>query len=452
MAKVQPAQEQFIDQQFPLQGVDLSNEYVGQRPQTTEVGTNCRAFEPLTHRGRGGSRAGLVRYLDTPIIAGALIQHLNIIVDPQAEALGISFDDTGGDDEAFEDPSDGGRNLIGDGSIGDIYVGGSGFHTNKNKSPKHPKLRIVANNRTKTFGDTLVFANTEYTKTGLLSGDSIASLFLSSTGADAGAALGTYPILIGTVNLNLTHIDPSTGLPLTYRIKKIPGTLTVQGASTVAFVQANNEQYTYGIEPPPNSLAFNSDVSAGNLIVVAFSSNFVPGATPAIADSQGNAYTLAGTGVGGTDIDSNVDVQRIFLWYTLAGSSGPNTVTINYTVGPTAGRDIEISLAEYSGLSGVVDAVVPGNNSYHAANPALAMTTQTIPVNFPNDLVIAVFNDQNGNAATPDAGWTQRTANSTRGIIIDNLDVSASVAATMTVAPPGATYGYVEIGISFLKT
>lgn len=67
-----PAQpETFADIRFPLAGIDSSDRYDSPPSKssplgvskTTQVGVNVRSFESLTGRGRGGSRAGLVKYI-----------------------------------------------------------------------------------------------------------------------------------------------------------------------------------------------------------------------------------------------------------------------------------------------------------------------------------------------------------------------------------------------------
>src|SRR5690606_6643770 len=55
-------------------------------------------------------------------------------------------------------------------------------------------LTITANNRSKTYGETLVLGTAEFTPTGLVNGDAVTSVTLSSTGAVATAAVTTYDI------------------------------------------------------------------------------------------------------------------------------------------------------------------------------------------------------------------------------------------------------------------
>lgn len=79
---------------FPLKGLNVATSYGQQPEQTAAVGVNVRAFD-ADGRGRGGSRAGLSKFLADTVPSGAhLIQHLNIIVDPQSPALLGDLDPT----------------------------------------------------------------------------------------------------------------------------------------------------------------------------------------------------------------------------------------------------------------------------------------------------------------------------------------------------------------------
>lgn len=96
-----PSNEQLADFEFPLGGINLLTEFQEQPPGTTPISINCRGINPDSLRARGGSRAGLSKYITDVIPADATqtlqIQHLAVIVDPQAEALGQKFfvpDDT----------------------------------------------------------------------------------------------------------------------------------------------------------------------------------------------------------------------------------------------------------------------------------------------------------------------------------------------------------------------
>lgn len=122
---------------FPVAGVDVSTEFQRQPPQTTPVGQNVRAFDVLAERGRGGSRSGLSRFIDATVNGANLIQHLTVVVDPQADALAPSETDV----DDIPDPSDGGRNLLTDGSVRLVRRGGN---ANRHLTPQSPAPTGIA--------------------------------------------------------------------------------------------------------------------------------------------------------------------------------------------------------------------------------------------------------------------------------------------------------------------
>jgi hypothetical protein len=190
------APEAMTDMPFPLQGIDVSCEFEQQPPQTTPVGKNVRGYEPGTMRARGGSRPGLSEYVPVRVNGANLIQHLNYVVDPQEAALLTGFDPVAGGatiaDPSTNDPSDpfGQRNP---GRA--VRPGGSGSGLNRHRYRRLlPTPTILPKDEAKLQGQTFTFAGTEFTATGLLPGDKILSVTLTSAGAPASAAPGNYSI------------------------------------------------------------------------------------------------------------------------------------------------------------------------------------------------------------------------------------------------------------------
>ncbi|WP_300042724.1 GLUG motif-containing protein, partial [uncultured Paracoccus sp.] len=79
-------------------------------------------------------------------------------------------------------------------------------------------LTIRANDQEKDFGDSFLFGGDEFTPSGLLYDDSVASVDLGSGGAGAGAAVGEYAIAASDAE--------GSGLS-NYDITYVPGTMTV---------------------------------------------------------------------------------------------------------------------------------------------------------------------------------------------------------------------------------
>lgn len=105
---------------FPIQGQDVSGEFMTQPGLTTPRAANVRAADPLTMRLRGGSRTGLAKFVGEQVSGAALIQHLNVVVDPTVDALIPDYID--GTSNLTPDPTEPARNPFGR----SVRTGGSG--------------------------------------------------------------------------------------------------------------------------------------------------------------------------------------------------------------------------------------------------------------------------------------------------------------------------------------
>ena len=61
-----------LDVWFPEKGIDLSVPFGQQAPGTTPDCLNVRLKEPLTGRKRGGTRAGLAKFIEEQSPAGGV--------------------------------------------------------------------------------------------------------------------------------------------------------------------------------------------------------------------------------------------------------------------------------------------------------------------------------------------------------------------------------------------
>jgi hypothetical protein len=75
-----PAKESTSSLTFPVEGIDLSRGFDMQRPNTTIIGQNVRAYEPGTARARGGQRPGTSKFIGTRVNAANAVQELNYVV------------------------------------------------------------------------------------------------------------------------------------------------------------------------------------------------------------------------------------------------------------------------------------------------------------------------------------------------------------------------------------
>jgi hypothetical protein len=127
-------------------------------------------------------------------------------------------------------------------------------------------LNITANNASKTYGTTLNFTGSEFTSVGLVNGDVVSGVTLSSAGAVATANAGSYSIVPS--NAAISNVSASN-----YTISYVNGTLTVNPAPLT--VTANALSKIYGNVDPALTYAIstgalvNGDLLGGNLSRVA---------------------------------------------------------------------------------------------------------------------------------------------------------------------------------------
>ncbi len=99
-------------------------------------------------------------------------------------------------------------------------------------------LTITADDATKTYGDTVTFAGTEFTTSGLLGSDSVDSVTLNSAGAAATATVAGSPYAI------VASAAVGTGLA-NYTITYVDGVLTVDPAALT--ITADDQSKAFGV-------------------------------------------------------------------------------------------------------------------------------------------------------------------------------------------------------------
>ncbi|HEX7490991.1 MAG TPA: MBG domain-containing protein [Candidatus Limnocylindrales bacterium] len=169
-------------------------------------------------------------------------------------------------------------------------------------------LVITASSRTKTYGQTVNFAGTEFTTTGLASGDAVTSVTLTSTGAAAGATVAGSPYDIVVT----PGSEVGTGLA-NYHISYAVGHLTVNKA--VLNVKANDASRAYGAANPTFAATISGYVGSDTISVVTGAPSF---STTAIATSPVSGATYPITPAIGTLAAAN---------YTFTFSNGTLTIT-----------------------------------------------------------------------------------------------------------------------------
>lgn len=474
MPQQQQAPPDISDLFFPINGTDVSIELEQQTSDTTPLGVNVRAFEPTTQRARGGSRAGLGQYIPEQLphdyVSGSrVIQHLQVIVDPSAQALGASFPDIAGgfpylsfDVFPFE--------ILGDGSWNMVYLGGSGFSTNKDKKRKFAQLVLQANNQSKPSGEEFTWAGDEYTilHGTLQPGDEIKSVTFRSQGAPADAAPGTYKIIPS--NAVIQQVVDNKPYQILYK----NGTMTVTPGVGITLQQALGLGFPI---PIPNSGTvpvgtFEGQVLTGELIVVALRLNTladgtdVAPSTPiatSVNDNSGNSYTqIQGDFVvifDATGNNAGSERTRISLWYAVAQSDSPALqLTITYSGANPSGLFSAISgtALNYSGtIVSPFDGSSSNNGTMNNRPTPTPFSTGNIGIIGNNELLLVyafsssggpTFVSPSGFIMCPNVGGSSFWI----GYVIVPSSGDVDVQGTLGVGPAaGTTDQWAVIGASF---
>ena len=84
-----------VDVQFPVNGIAISSGFFPDRPLTSQIANNVRSFDAIAERKRGGSRAGVAKYVTQQIpnwTTGNPIQHLAQLTILDADLIITSFE------------------------------------------------------------------------------------------------------------------------------------------------------------------------------------------------------------------------------------------------------------------------------------------------------------------------------------------------------------------------
>jgi len=181
--------------------------------------------------------------------------------------------------------------------------------------------------------------------------------------------------------------------------------------------------------------AFSSNVTSGNVVIVAITADNAVALTFGVSDTLGTTYTaVASPVVNGT--------RQVQIFYGALTSSGANTVTVS--TGATSGP-LSAGIAEYSGLY----TGSPLDASSSATGTSNSPTTGSIPVSGNGELVLGVLaaGQPGMNFSITDAGgFTNRYSGVTSGnstIDVEDTSASSATAATWTItnSPSWAAMG-----------
>jgi hypothetical protein len=192
--------------------------------------------------------------------------------------------------------------------------------------------------------------------------------------------------------------------------------LSVYGAEAITIVQSNGPAYQGS---SPGTAAFTSNVTKGNLLIVAGGAYSGAGTVSAPTDTLTNAWTLViqtntAAGCGGA--------CGAYLYYAIANASGADTVSMAFSA-----TDLALSLAEISGANAVDQKAAANGTSTTAASG-------NMNTNAANELMFA-FIITNDGTVTPVSPFTLVAANSVNTLSeSDIVSTTGTYNATATLA------------------
>ena len=167
-------------------------------------------------------------------------------------------------------------------------------------------LTVTAANRSKTYGQAVTFGGTEFTPSGLVNGDTVTSVTLTSSGAAATAVVAGSPYAI------VPSAAVGTGLN-NYTIAYANGALAVSPAALT--VTASNRSKTYGqtVVFAGTEFTFSGLLNSDTVNSVTLTSS----GAAATATVAGSPYSIVPSAAVGTGLDN----------YTITYANG--TLTVN---------------------------------------------------------------------------------------------------------------------------
>ncbi|MBI2283334.1 MAG: Ig-like domain-containing protein, partial [Bacteroidetes bacterium] len=172
-------------------------------------------------------------------------------------------------------------------------------------------ITITAYDQSKMYGTAGTLDASAFSVTGLVSGESISSVTLSSPGTLSTAAVGTYSITASN----------ATGATISnYVVNYVPGTLTVTSAPLT--ITANDQTKVYGTTGTLGSSAFSvTGLAAGESI-----SSVTLNSPGTLATAAVGTYSITASNATGTTV-SNYTIN--YVTGTLTVTAAPLTITAN---------------------------------------------------------------------------------------------------------------------------
>jgi gliding motility-associated-like protein len=242
-------------------------------------------------------------------------------------------------------------------------------------------LTLTAKDLNKSYGATLNFTGTEYATEGLIDGDIITGVTLSSPGAQPSAHIGTYDIVI------------SGGSNSNYFINHINGTLTID--KSVLIVTADDKTRSYGIDNPALSITYSGFINGDDASRLA-----VPPVAETDAEKNSDVGDYEITLFGGSDNNYNfiyntgiLSIKRADQVIIFEAIPGSLRMTKEYQLNATASSGLPVSFEcsdpNKASINGniltvledgnlIITAHQEGDHNWSPAND-LAQSVETLP-------------------------------------------------------------------------
>jgi filamentous hemagglutinin family protein len=278
-------------------------------------------------------------------------------------------------------------------------------------------LTVTANSFGKTYGMTYAFAGTEFTAAGLVNGDTVSSVNLSSAGAAATATVAGSPYAItpsAAVGSGLSN----------YSISYVNGQLTVNPAALTITANSFGKTYgtTYGF--------FGSEFTSAGLVNgdTVSSVSLASAGAAATATVAGSPYAITASAAVGTGL-SNYTIS--YVNGNLTVNPATLTITAN-SFGKTYGATYSFTGSEFTSV-GLVNGDTVSSVSLASAGAAATATVAGSPY-----------------AITGSVAVGMGLSNYTISYVNGNLTVNPAV-LTITANSFGKTYGttYTFAGTEF---
>ena len=280
-------------------------------------------------------------------------------------------------------------------------------YVNGNLTVTTATLTITANSTSKTYGTTLTFAGTEFTDTGLVNGDSVSSVTLTSAGAAATATVDDSPYAI------VPSAATGTGLD-NYTITYVNGNLTVTTAALT--ITANSTSKTYGDTVSFAGTEF-TDTGLLNEDTVT-SVTLTSAGAAATATVDGSPYAIVPSAATGSGLDN---YTIIYVNGNLTVTTAALTITANST-SKTYGTTLTFAGTEFTD-TGLVNGDSVSSVTLTSAGAAATATVDGSPY-----------------AIVPSAATGTGLDNYTITYVNGNLTVTTA-ALTITANSTSKTYG-----------